>query len=68
MAAFLNTTTVDQFLRQFNGHTQVNATDLRSLRYPAAHELEALGEAAAPGTGQEQLDDSADRLISAFRP
>ena len=68
VAAFLNTTAVDQFLRQFNGHTQVNATDLRSLRYPNEPELEALGEAAAPETGQEQLDDLADRLISTFRP
>lgn len=68
VAAFLNTTTIDQFLRQFNGHTQVNATDLRSLSYPAAHELEALGEAAAPGLGQEQLDDLANRFVSAFLP
>ena len=68
VAAFLNTTTVDQFLRQFNGHTQVNATDLRSLRYPNESELEALGEVVAPGIDQEQLDDLADRLISTFRP
>jgi adenine-specific DNA-methyltransferase len=35
LAAFLNSTLVDAYFRQFNGHTQVNATDLRSLRYPA---------------------------------
>lgn len=65
LAAFLNMTIVDQFFRQFNGHTQVNATDLRSLRYPEAHELEALGEASVPDISQEQLDDSADRFIFA---
>ena len=65
LAAFLNTTIVDQFFRQFNGHTQVNATDIRSLRYPEAHELEALGEASVPDISQEQLDDSADRFIFA---
>ena len=46
IAAYLNTTTVDMFFRQFNGHTQVNATDLRSLNYPAVGQLEALGAAA----------------------
>ena len=46
IAAYLNTTTVDMFFRQFNGHTQVNATDLRSLNYPAEGKLEALGAAA----------------------
>lgn len=43
LAAFLNSTAVDTFFRQFNGHTQVNATDLRSLRYPPRAALEALG-------------------------
>lgn len=32
--AYLNTQTVDDWFRQFNGHTQVNATDVRSLVYP----------------------------------
>jgi adenine-specific DNA-methyltransferase len=34
VAAFLNSSMVDTYFRQFNGHTQVNATDLRSLRVP----------------------------------
>jgi adenine-specific DNA-methyltransferase len=25
---------VDQYIRRFSGHTQVNATDLRTLSYP----------------------------------
>ena len=44
LAAFLNSTVVDVYFRQFNGHTQVNATDLRSLRYPTKAELEKLGQ------------------------
>ena len=39
----LNCSLVDRFFRQFNGHTQVNATDLRSLRYPDRAVLERLG-------------------------
>jgi adenine-specific DNA-methyltransferase len=43
LAAFLNSTLVDGYFRQFNGHTQVNATDLRNIRYPTRAELELLG-------------------------
>jgi adenine-specific DNA-methyltransferase len=43
LAAYLNSTLVDIYFRQFNGHTQVNATDLRNMRYPARAELESLG-------------------------
>ena len=43
LAAYLNSTAVDQYFRQFNGHTQVNATDLRSLPYPSEAELRRLG-------------------------
>jgi adenine-specific DNA-methyltransferase len=44
LAAFLNSTLVDQYFRQFSGHTQVNATDLRSLKYPNEARLLSLGE------------------------
>lgn len=43
IAAYLNSTLIDEHFRQFSGHTQVNATDLRSLRYPAAAALRQLG-------------------------
>lgn len=46
LATYLNSTIVDLFFRQFNGHTQVNATDLRSLRYPSVDQLADLGTAA----------------------
>ena len=65
----LNTTTVDQFFRQFNGHTQVNATDLRSLRLvPATMNSSRLGEAArASGCAREiALDGAAAATIGAF--
>lgn len=43
LAVFLNSTAVDHYFRRFSGHTQVNATDLRLLRYPELAELETLG-------------------------
>jgi adenine-specific DNA-methyltransferase len=41
--AFLNSTVVDQYFRRFSGHTQVNATDLRTLAYPDHNTLRAMG-------------------------
>jgi hypothetical protein len=40
---FLNSTRLDEHFRLFNGHTQVNATDLRSLKYPSRDALLELG-------------------------
>ncbi len=42
--AFLNSTMVDRYFRSFSGHTQVNATDLRQLRYPDRATLEAMAD------------------------
>lgn len=41
---YLNSNLVDQYFRQFNGHTQVNATDLRTLRYPTRDQLITMGQ------------------------
>ncbi|WP_341530854.1 BsuBI/PstI family type II restriction endonuclease [Nostoc sp. UHCC 0302] len=43
LAVYLNSTLVDSFFRLFNGHTQVNATDLRQLKYPTLEQLLSLG-------------------------
>jgi hypothetical protein len=44
LAVFLNTTAVDEAFRRFNGHTQVNATDLTLMKYPGRDVLTQLGE------------------------
>jgi len=44
LAVFLNTTAIDENFRCFNGHTQVNATDLRLIKYPSRATLMTLGE------------------------
>ncbi len=52
LAAYLNTTAVDENFRRFNGHTQVNATDLRLTKYPSRTVLIAFGKWAR---GQSEL-------------
>jgi adenine-specific DNA-methyltransferase len=57
LSVYLNSTIVDEYFRQFNGHTQVNATDLRSLRYPSRDELCRLGAGTdAPYPDQKTID------------
>ncbi|MGA7563999.1 MAG: N-6 DNA methylase [Desulfobaccales bacterium] len=43
LVVFLNSTAVDERFRLFSGHTQVNATDLRLLKYPSREVLTHLG-------------------------
>lgn len=43
LALFLNSTLFDRYFRLFSGHTQVNATDLRKMRYPTRDQLIGLG-------------------------
>ena len=58
LAVFLSTTAVDESFRRFNGHTQVNATDLKLMKYPSRDALIQLGEwAMQQGTlTQDQID------------
>ena len=60
LATYLNTTAVDEHLRRFNGHTQVNAGDLKSLPYPTMSVLEKLGIWAiqANDYSQEAIDEA----------
>ncbi len=64
LAAFLNSTLVDSYFRQFSGHTQVNATDLRSLRYPASDRLVTLGRRIGKTfPAQEDLDRLVEEVV-----
>lgn len=56
LSMFLNSSAVDRHFRTFSGHTQVNATDLRSMRYPSDAVLRALGRWAR-GWGRLEQDD-----------
>lgn len=56
--AFLNSTVVDQYFRRFSGHTQVNATDLRTLAYPDRQTLQAMGtEIKSLDLAQDEIDN-----------
>ncbi len=58
LTAFLNSTAVDKYFRRFSGHTQVNAADLRSFRYPTRERLEQLGSRLGDlKISQQELDD-----------
>lgn len=62
LAAFLNSTLLDLHFRQFSGHTQVNATDLRALKFPSAKQLVALGKKIGKTfPTQAQLDELVEK-------
>jgi hypothetical protein len=66
LAVFLSTTAVDQSFRRFNGHTQVNATDLRGIRYPSRDALAELGSWAKGR--REPTQDEIDGKFAALEP
>ncbi len=54
---YLNSSLLDEYYRNFSGHTQVNATDLRSLRYPSKESLVNLGKKIKKfPINQEEID------------
>lgn len=59
LALYLNSTAVDDYFRRFSGHTQVNATDLRLIKYPDRTTLVELGKWAKTQKelSQEQIDN-----------
>ncbi len=64
LTIFLNSTLVDSYFRQFNGHTQVNATDLRMLRYPSRETLETLGASVGDKfPSQREIDELLEKEI-----
>lgn len=65
LTVFLNSTAVDEQFRLFSGHTQVNATDLRLLKYPSREVLTRLGVwAKAQGEQtQRKIDHKIESLL-----
>ena len=65
LAVFLNSSLVDESFRRFNGHTQVNATDLRGLKYPSRRVLARLGHWAMHQQDRSQgaIDSALERVL-----
>jgi adenine-specific DNA-methyltransferase len=63
LTAYLNSAPVDQFVRLFSGHTQINAGDLRSLRYPSVDQLRAIGGAVGERVGVGHVDDAVQDVV-----
>jgi adenine-specific DNA-methyltransferase len=65
LTVYLNSSFIDNMIRRFSGHTQVNATDLRSLQYPSRATLEDLGKWAQERKefGQEAIDHIMETIL-----
>ena len=59
LAVFLNSTAIDEYYRCFGGHTQVNATDLKLMKYPSRDTLIEIGKwAMAQGQLTQTMIDT----------
>jgi adenine-specific DNA-methyltransferase len=59
LAVFLNSSMLDRYFRLFSGHTQVNATDLRKMRYPSREQMLRLGREMRTTLPDQQKIDAA---------
>lgn len=59
LVVFLSSSLLDRYFRLFSGHTQVNATDLRKMRYPSREQMLRLGQEVKPSLPDQQRVDSA---------
>jgi len=65
LAVFLNSSLLDRYFRLFSGHTQVNATDLRKMRYPSREQMLQLGrEMKTILPDQQKIDVALERVYS----
>ena len=66
LSIYLNTTGVDENFRRSSGHTQVNATDLKMMKYPSRAALIKLGEWAkrCGEPTQSMIDEQLKNLVA----
>lgn len=63
LSLYLNSSLVDFYFRTFSGSTQVNVSDLKSLKYPTVEILEELG---ASYRNELPSQEEIDQLINSF--
>ena len=65
LATILNSTAFENFFRSFSGNTQVNATDLRAMKYPSIDLLTTLGKIVSTlNLNQDQVDEYIEATIN----
>lgn len=61
---YLNSTLLDKYYRQFGGHTQINATDLRNIHYPDLKTLKSIGNRFKKlHLTQERIDELINNVL-----
>lgn len=64
LAVFLHSSLLDIYFRHFNGHTQVNVSDLKTLRYPSRQVLEAIGDRVGEAIpSQKEIDELIEKEV-----
>lgn len=63
LSVFLNSSRLDDYFRVFSGHTQVNATDMRQMRFPSLEQLRAL--ASVDASSQNTVDAAVENVMTA---
>ncbi|MBP7050604.1 MAG: Eco57I restriction-modification methylase domain-containing protein [Phycisphaerae bacterium] len=65
LVVFLNSSLLDRYFRLFSGHTQVNAADLRKMRYPSREQMIQLSrEMKTSLPNQERIDAAMERACT----
>jgi adenine-specific DNA-methyltransferase len=65
LSYWLNSSLVDRYFRVFSGHTQVNATDLRSIKFPSLSILKQIGTGKALSLpDQDSIDIEVNKYLT----
>lgn len=64
LCTYLNSSIVDFYFRTFSGSTQVNVSDLKSLKYPNKSELVRIGEKITTLPTQSEIDEIVEDLFN----
>jgi adenine-specific DNA-methyltransferase len=68
LTLWFNSSAVDRFFRTFSGHTQVNATDIRSMRLPSEGTIRALAKrVSSVSVSQDTVDATVGELLGTAR-
>ncbi|QWH03707.1 hypothetical protein EXW52_27455 [Bacillus mycoides] len=64
LCLYLNSSMVDFYFRTFSGNTQVNVSDLKSLKYPSKSDLERIGKKITTLPSQSKIDEIVENIFN----